>query len=712
MTVIGDTGTRTIRFGIFEVDLRAGELRRSGSKVKLQEQPLQILTLLLERPGEVVTREELQKKLWPADTFVDFDHSLNAAIRRLRDALGDSAESPRFVETVARRGYRFLTPVNGAPAAYPPVVPSSSSSKQWRMIAVAILVLLFVVSGVLWVTTHKRPVDPSEWMEITNLPGSVTQPTLSSDGRMLAFLRGPNTFVGQSELYVKLLPDGEPTQLTRDGTSKMSPAFSPEGSRIAYTVVGPQSTFDTWAMPVLGGTPHLWLPNASGLAWIDKHRLLFSEIKGGQHMGIVTSLDTRGESRTTYLPGHELAMAHRSFISPDRKWVLIVEMDETGHWRPCRLAPFDGSSVGLEVGPPEAPCTFAAWSPDGKWMYLDVKADHNFHLWRQRFQYGKPEQLTAGPTEEEGIAMAPDGASLITAVGLRQRPIWFHDAAGDRQVSREGYAFWPLFYAAGRKVLYRSSNGYQGRATPSEIWAADLDSGRTEALLPGVQVIQYDLSGDGRLLVCALDSGGKPHLWLAPLDRRSPPRQIGSVEATQALFGPRGSIFFLASEGNTGKYLFEIREDGTGLRKIAKEQVPEIYAVSPDGQWVSGLRPASGREAGGLIVAYPTNGGAPIAISVAPCRFKWSPDGKYVYLSKSRGLMSGGAVGRTYVLPTRLATMFPELPAGGFRSEAELAAARGARVIEAADVDPSATPGIYVFSRETTQRNLYRIPLR
>src|SRR5215469_318826 len=101
-------GLPVIRFGIFEVDLRAGELRRNGSRVKLQEQPFQILVALLDRHGEVVTRDELQKKLWPADTFVDFDHSLNAAIRRLREALGDSAENPRFVETVARRGYRFI----------------------------------------------------------------------------------------------------------------------------------------------------------------------------------------------------------------------------------------------------------------------------------------------------------------------------------------------------------------------------------------------------------------------------------------------------------------------------------------------------------------------------------------------------------------------------------------------------------------------------
>src|SRR5271156_4827211 len=100
-----------LRFGVFEVDLRAGELHKHGLRVRLQEQPLQVLTMLLEHPGEVVTREELQKKLWPADTFVDFDHGLNKAISKIREALGDSAESPRFIETVARRGYRFLADV-------------------------------------------------------------------------------------------------------------------------------------------------------------------------------------------------------------------------------------------------------------------------------------------------------------------------------------------------------------------------------------------------------------------------------------------------------------------------------------------------------------------------------------------------------------------------------------------------------------------------
>ncbi len=112
---------KTIRFGVFEVDLAAGELRKHGSRIRLQEQPFQVLACLLDRAGEVITREELRQKLWPADTFVDFDHSLNTAINKLREALGDSASSPRYVETLARRGYRFLAPVQ-------PTDPNSQAS--------------------------------------------------------------------------------------------------------------------------------------------------------------------------------------------------------------------------------------------------------------------------------------------------------------------------------------------------------------------------------------------------------------------------------------------------------------------------------------------------------------------------------------------------------------------------------------------------------
>jgi cholera toxin transcriptional activator len=114
--------SRVARFGLFELDLSAGELRKGGVKLRLQGQPFQVLALLLERAGDVVTREELQQKLWPSDTFVDFDHSLNTAINKVREALSDSASSPRYVETLARRGYRFIAPVQGNAATAPPSV--------------------------------------------------------------------------------------------------------------------------------------------------------------------------------------------------------------------------------------------------------------------------------------------------------------------------------------------------------------------------------------------------------------------------------------------------------------------------------------------------------------------------------------------------------------------------------------------------------------
>jgi DNA-binding winged helix-turn-helix (wHTH) protein/uncharacterized membrane protein YhaH (DUF805 family) len=112
---------KLVRFGLFEIDLVSGELRKEGVRIRLQEQPFRVLAMLLERPGEMITREEMRTRLWPGDTFVDFDHGLNTAVNKLREALGDAAANPRFVQTVARRGYRFIAPVQqngGMPAAY------------------------------------------------------------------------------------------------------------------------------------------------------------------------------------------------------------------------------------------------------------------------------------------------------------------------------------------------------------------------------------------------------------------------------------------------------------------------------------------------------------------------------------------------------------------------------------------------------------------
>src|SRR5262249_7976144 len=149
-----------------------------------------------------------------------------------------------------------------------------------------------------------------------------------------------------------------------------------------------------------------------------------------------------------------------------------------------------------------APCTNAAWSPDGKWIYLSLHQGNNFHIWRQRFPEGQPEQLTSGPTEEEGITLTADGRSLITSVGLRHRIVSIHRGNVDRQVSLEGYAYMPSFSPDGQKIYYRI---LKGGTSPflgaNELWVVDLASGTNKPLLPGFAVTGYRISQDGGSVV-------------------------------------------------------------------------------------------------------------------------------------------------------------------------------------------------------------------
>lgn len=593
------------------------------------------------------------------------------------------------------------------------VIEACQRRSRWPLIAAATFLLALSISAVAWMRNSSGISDPSRWVQITRLPDSVTQPALSPDGKMLAFLRGANTFIGSADLYVKMMPDGEPVQLTHDHSPKMSPVFSPDGSRIAYTALGDNLSWNTWIIPVLGGRPELWLPNAAALTWVNPGEILYSTVKSGLHMAIAVSPESRVSSRDVYVPPIQLGMAHKSYLSPDSKSVLIVEMDEK-NWLPCRLAPFDGSSLGHRVGPPTT-CTSAAWSPDGRWMYFSaVSAGGRFHLWRQHFPDGKPEQLTSGVNQEEGLAASPDGRSLITAVASRQRPVWFHDASGDRQISLEAYGRQPAFYAAGRKVYYIGKIGDMPSRDGGTLWAGDLETGHNEPVFQNLNVINLDISTDGRLLAGVLDSAGTLSVWLASLDQRTPPKQIPGVEADWAFLGPAGAVFFQSrKEGSqdTTEFLFRIREDGSGREQIRREPITELHSVSADGNWVTAMSPISDGKAGISEYAFPITGGPRVHMCEPPCRAIFGRDGKSIYFEISEGFMNGGAVGHTYVLPNQPGSMFPKLPDGGFKSAAEIAAYPGAHHIEAADVRPGPTSDTYVFSREVVQRNLYRVPL-
>jgi len=285
----------------------------------------------------------------------------------------------------------------------------------------------------------------------------------------------------------------------------------------------PQS-WDTWTVPTLGGPPSRFLPNASGLTWINPGSVLFSEVKSGMHMGIVAASEGRANEREIYLPDHERSMAHLSWASPDKKSALIVEMDRTSIFQQCRLASLDGTSPDRLVGPVGS-CTSAGWSPDGRLMYFSVVVDGTSHLWRQRFPDGKPEQITFGPTEEEGVALAPDGKSIVTSVGLQHSTVWFHDDSGDRPISSEGTAFAPHLSRDGKHLYYLLRQHADSIAR--ELRVVDLASNKTDSVLPGVSIGSYDISRDDKYVVYTTKRRGEePQIWYASLDRASPPRTV------------------------------------------------------------------------------------------------------------------------------------------------------------------------------------------
>jgi len=323
MELMADHRPRVVHFSVFEVDLRVGELRRNGVKVKLQNQPFQILAMLLERRGELVTREELRARLWSADTFVDFGNGLNSAIRRLRDALGDTAENPTFVETLGRRGYRFIAAVEGSPANEPGIVAAqergkSSWGRSWVAIGFICAAAIAVIAWALW----RHPLRRAEVIEgkltANSAENSVTSMGVSPDGKYLAYS-------DNSGIYLKLISTGEthPVLLPPDFSGRVDDWF-PDGTGLLVTRTEQAGKASLWRISVLGGSP----------------RHLADDASGG-------SLSPDG-SRIAF---------RRGSLTYDGRWgreEWVMRSDGTDLVN-CAAAKSDDSQVGVPT-----------WSPDGK----------------------------------------------------------------------------------------------------------------------------------------------------------------------------------------------------------------------------------------------------------------------------------------------------------------------------------------------------------
>lgn len=454
---------RTWRFGVFEVDARKAELRRGGTPVKMREQSFRILVYLLEHAGEMVTREELRRVLWPSDTFVDFDHSLNTAVMKLRDALGDSADAPLYIETVPKRGYRFIAPVTVPATAQSGVVSSGRNSAslptnettkppevaegsagdaaphRWprRRAAIAgvVLILLAAVGTVLflrvrhiWPASREGSQVPSalEIVPVTTAPGDAITPAFSPDGREVAFAwDGPER--RRYDIYVQLLGSDTPLRLTYSKSGLLgAPAWSPDGREIAFSRCDGKND-GVYIVPALGGTERklttvgclYTLPGP--LAWLSdgKAMLMIDHCSAEGPFGVVRfSLATGEKQCLTNSASPKGSDAGFGFsLSPDGTTIAFTRTTVSlccdiytipisgGAPRHLTADGQLGCSTLTDFG-----CTRLMWTPDSKFIVFVSSRTTLPSLWRISADGGPIERETTYPAIG---SFSKDGLRLV-----------------------------------------------------------------------------------------------------------------------------------------------------------------------------------------------------------------------------------------------------------------------------------------------------------
>ncbi len=621
-----------------------------------------------------------------------------------------------------------LRRLEGASTGAAGAAPLRKWSRRRPMLVIGGAVTCALIAAALWPRlphNHSTGLPGLRWEQLTNFNDSAEIPTLSRDGKLVAFLRGPGSFgssANAGQIWFRSLPDGEAFQLTKTPLRKQTINFSQDGSRLFFTQLEGQFVWNTYELPLLGAQePKLFMANATGLSWIDSDRVLYSAITTGIHMKLITANPSRTEERDIYVPADSLqGMVHRSALSPDEKWVLLAEMDAEW-WRRCRVVPFDGSTVGRPVGP-EGSCTWAQWSHDGKWMYFTVDTrTAGFHVWRQRFPDGTPQQLTpSGASEEEGLAMMPDGKSFITTSGTQQSAIWLHDDnTGEKQITSEGYSFLPTLSPDGKKVYYlqRTTNAHSYFS--GELWVSDVATGTAERLFRGLVLAHFSVSQDGKKVVFATEHGqARSGIWIGWLDRTQAPRQLTFGGEDRAFFGRPGQILYQGTQ--IPSKIMRISKDGSGQDVVSNLPIMQLQSVSPDARWaLIGATPPNGHgDRNSVTMAVPLEGGAPITVcetcsvgfgtarASAPL-LSWSLDGKWVYVSLRQ--FPFGSL-KTALIPTKPGTAPPAFTKG-FGSEADFARTPGSRLINQADVPMGMSPNYFVSTRRSVKANLFRIYL-
>jgi Tol biopolymer transport system component/DNA-binding winged helix-turn-helix (wHTH) protein len=609
-----------IAFDNFEVDLRSDEIRKNGNRIRMQAQPFQLLVLLLENSGGVVTREEICRELWPEDTFVDFEHSLAAAVNKIRGALGDAADNPRYIETLPKRGYRFI----GKIRPEPPVVMAAPNdqntiqlmplpaAKAWtgRKWILALAVGAGLLAGAvlfLWLT--RKPINsalrsqPMAAVPFTSYPGQETDPAISPDGSRIAFSWDEGTTnrsgVPAYDLYVKAGGSETVLRLTNHPSDWISPVWSPDGTKIAFMrVAGPDTGI--YLVPALGGpegkliATHTPYNVAAPLSWSpDGKWIAYSDNKNGRaaNTNFLLNLET--------LEAHELphdpTCVHEGdpTFSHSGKQLALLCVHSTSNFE-YFVADIEGNSK-RSVATQHEFASKIAWTGDDKYLIVSRLMDVP-ELDEIRVSDGQAQKI---PISVNGHwpSITLDGRKLAFSSLTFHNNIWRRDLlhpdarpvpmyTSTRQQNEGQYS------PDGKHVAFDST-----RSGVWSVWLVDVNGMNLVQISDGGQARFPRWSPDSKKIAFQMDEGGSLGIYVANISDRLPRKlPIRFRRATNPDWSHDGKwIYFRTFEG-VGQQIYRSPAEGGEPTLVVSSDTIDEPVESPDGKTlfflpISGLTP-------------------------------------------------------------------------------------------------------------------------
>jgi Tol biopolymer transport system component/DNA-binding winged helix-turn-helix (wHTH) protein len=666
--------------------LHTQELRKHGVPLRLRGQSFQVLQMLLEREGELVTRDELRAALWPSDTFVDFDHGLHAAVSRLREVLGDSAESPNLIETLPRRGYRFIASIEGREpprlleSEQVPAAPAQFRRHWLRYSIVSVAVVLVV--GAVWFLIHEKlrsPAPPTQraLTRVTFDQGLQFGATWSPDNRMIAYSSDRG---GKFDIWVQQISGGDPIQITKGPGHNWQPDWSPDGKYIAYRSEDGEGGL--FIIPALGGTGLARKIVSAGFypRWSpDGSRILFqtSQMRAENEFYVV-SLDGKPPRKVVAELGPLNITMRSAAWHPDGKrisiWVLGPSPVPTFWTVPVS----GGKGVESKIDPQllrqlgEAsarPSDLShddgqfSWTPSGKAIIFEGTFRGVRNLWkmsvdRETLRANAIERLTTGSGLDTEFALSADGKRIAFTIKSDRVQAWVFPFDGTRGrltgagrgVTSPGVEAWePNLSRDGSKLAFSTL-----RAGKRELWEQSLPDGRAEPIAPDDNYVRFNphWSPDGRRLAYGRSLVGSTeyqHFVWSPEGRVEEPLIPLKKGLNLYDWSPDGKQLLLSEQTSDNTIqvsalsAIPLPHSESAPRKIAAKADHYLWEphFSPDGRWVvfldQSIHVVSTQS---IMYVTPATGGPWIPVTDGKFwedKPQWAADGKTLYFLSRQG---------------------------------------------------------------------------